>query len=420
MTSSISENHNIVISGAGPAGTMASAFLSREGIPHLLIDKAVFPRDKICGDALSGKVFTVLKKLDSNIRSKMSSLESDFLPCEGIVFVAPNGKSLDVPFKSKSANVIDGPAGFVSPRMKFDHYLHNYINHDFADYRQATELMEIERSSGGLTLTLNSDGKLYQVNTSLLISADGERSLAAKSLGGIKKEADHFSAGIRVYYEGVSDMHPKNYIELHFIKEFLPGYLWIFPLPNGKANIGAGVLSKHAGKQKLNLRQMLMDCISTHPSIKDRFRNAKPLEKVQGWGLPLGSKKRNLSGDNFILTGDAASLIDPFTGEGISNAMFSGMMAAETAVAAMQKNDFSEACLQDYDSKVYRRLGGELKLSRTMQKLCNYPFLFNLVVNKAERNREFRETISCMFDDLDLRAKLKKPSFYFNLIFGGK
>ena len=165
---------------------------------------------------------------------------------------------------------------------------------------------------------------------------------------------------------------------------------------------------------------MLMDCINTHPSIKDRFRNAKPMEKVQGWGLPLGSKKRKLSGDNFILTGDAASLIDPFTGEGISNAMFSGMMAAETAVAAMQKNDFSEACLQDYDSKVYRRLGGELKLSRTMQKLCNYPFLFNLVVNKAERNREFRETISCMFDDLDLRAKLKKRSFYFNLIFGGK
>ncbi|MFM7175791.1 MAG: NAD(P)/FAD-dependent oxidoreductase, partial [Bacteroidota bacterium] len=112
MNSSNTESHTIVISGAGPAGTMAAAFLSREGIPHLLIDKAVFPRDKICGDALSGKVFTVLKKLDPNIRSKMGTMESDFLPCEGIVFVAPNGKSLDVPFKSKSANSIDGPAGF--------------------------------------------------------------------------------------------------------------------------------------------------------------------------------------------------------------------------------------------------------------------------------------------------------------------
>ncbi|MFM7766514.1 MAG: NAD(P)/FAD-dependent oxidoreductase [Bacteroidota bacterium] len=420
MNSSNTESHTIVISGAGPAGTMAAAFLSREGIPHLLIDKAVFPRDKICGDALSGKVFTVLKKLDPNIRSKMGTMESDFLPCEGIVFIAPNGKSLDVPFKSKSANSVDGPAGFVSPRSKFDHYLHNYINKEHTDFRQATELMAIERGSEVLTLTLSANGKPYQVKTKLLIAADGERSLAAKFLGGIKKEADHFSAGIRVYYEGVTDMHPKNYIELHFIKEFLPGYLWIFPLPNGKANIGAGVLSKHASKQKMNLRQMLTDCISTHPAIKDRFKNATPMEKVQGWGLPLGSKKRKLSGDNFILSGDAASLIDPFTGEGISNAMFSGMMAAETAIEALKMNDYSDAFLQSYDSKVYRRLGGELKLSRTMQKLCNYPFLFNLVVNKAERNREFRETISCMFDDLDLRAKLKKPGFYFNLIFGGK
>jgi flavin-dependent dehydrogenase len=144
------------------------------------------------------------------------------------------------------------------------------------------------------------------------------------------------------------------------------------------------------------------------------------LEKVQGWGLPLGSKRRKLCGDHFMLAGDAASLIDPFTGEGISNAMYSGMLAAETALDALHKDDFSESGLQQYDSKVYRRLGGELKLSRTMQKLCNYPFLFNLVVNKAERNREFRETISCMFDDLDLRAKLKKPGFYFNLVFGGK
>jgi len=420
LIASNSEKHTIVISGAGPAGSMASAFLSREGIPHLLIDKALFPRDKICGDALSGKVFTVLKKLDPDIRSKMGALESDFLPCEGIVFVAPNGKSLDVPFKSKSSNEMAGPAGFVSPRMKFDHYLHNYLNENYADFRQGTELIAIEQVAGGLTLTLNSAGIQYQVFTKLLISADGERSLATKKLGKIKKEADHFSAGIRMYYEGIVGMHPKNYIELHFLKEFLPGYLWIFPLPNGKANIGAGVLSKHAGKQKMNLRQQLLDCITTHPSIKDRFRNAKPLEKVQGWGLPLGSKRRKLCGDHFMLTGDAASLIDPFTGEGISNAMYSGMLAAETALEALHKDDFSESGLQQYDSKVYRRLGGELKLSRTMQKLCNYPFLFNLVVNKAERNREFRETISCMFDDLDLRAKLKKPGFYFNLVFGGK
>ncbi len=116
-------------------------------------------------------------------------------------------------------------------------------------------------------------------------------------------------------------------------------------------------------------------------------------------GLPLGSKKRKISGNRFILTGDAASLIDPFTGEGISNAMYCGMIAAEIAKEAVEKNCFDKNFLKQYDEKIYSRLWNELKLSHTLQKLCMYPWLFNFVINKAEKNKTFRETISCMFDD---------------------
>jgi flavin-dependent dehydrogenase len=179
-------------------------------------------------------------------------------------------------------------------------------------------------------------------------------------------------------------------------------------------------LSSHIAQNKLNLREMLNHAISEHPSLKERFKNAKPLEQMKGWGLPLGAKRRNISGDHFLLTGDAASLIDPFTGEGISNAMLSGMYAAETAIHAIHENDFSKKRLCQYDQKVYQRLAGELKLSKTLQRLCKYPFLFNMVINKAHSNQEFREMISCMFDDIDLRAKLRSPSFYLNLIFGRK
>jgi flavin-dependent dehydrogenase len=114
-------------------------------------------------------------------------------------------------------------------------------------------------------------------------------------------------------------MHSENYIELHFLKDFLPGYLWIFPLPNGLCNVGAGILSSHASRNHINLRDRLMRAIRNHPDLSSRFTNAEMIGKVEGWGLPLGSKRRRLSGDNFLLTGDAASLIDPFTGEGISN-----------------------------------------------------------------------------------------------------
>ena len=93
---------------------------------------------------------------------------------------------------------------------------------------------------------------------------------------------------------------------------------------DGKANVGIGMLSSHISQKKINLKVVLQKLIETHPQLKDRFINAKALESIKGFGLPLGSKKRRLSGDRYVLTGDAASLIDPFSGEGIGNAIRSG------------------------------------------------------------------------------------------------
>jgi flavin-dependent dehydrogenase len=231
-------------------------------------------------------------------------------------------------------------------------------------------------------------------------------------------QPEHYCGGIRAYYKNVSGMHAQNFIELHFINELLPGYFWIFPLPNGMANVGAGMLTKSISKKKVNLKEAMLNAIKDNSTIKNRFANAELIGKIEGWGLPLGSKKRKLSADNILLCGDAASLIDPFSGEGISNAMYSGMRAAEKAEAALQQNNFSAPSLKEYDDIVYNRLWNELRLSHTLQKLCNYPRLFNFVVNKANKNKTVSETISSMFDDVDLRKKFRQPSFYFKLLFG--
>ncbi len=397
---------------------MASAFLSRAGVPHLLIDKAVFPRDKICGDALSGKVLSVLKKLDGDCGKSMSLMPNDFQACEGIMFAAPNGKTIDVPFKTIQSKDDSIPSGFVSQRLVFDHFLHQYIDRSKSEFREGHELRNINRSEGKLALDIQHGNSIYKVATRLLIACDGERSIAASVIRGSRKDLGHYSAGVRGYYKNVEGLHPNNFIELHFIKDFLPGYLWIFPLPNGLANVGVGMLSSHVAKKRLNLREAMLSTIKNHPTLSKRFEKAEVQGKLLGWGLPLGSKRRKLSGDNIMLTGDAGSLIDPFTGEGISNAMISGMAAAEIACAAIKANDFSSEFLNAFDKRIYERLGSELLVSRRMQQLCKYPILFNMVVNKASKNKAFRETISCMFDDLDLRAKLKSPVFYLKLAFG--
>jgi geranylgeranyl reductase family protein len=412
----LKKNSDIVIIGAGPAGTATSLFLAQAGIPHTIIEKDTFPRDKICGDALSGKSVYVLNKLDPKIVSDFSTLPEAFLPSWGVKFVAPNGKSIDIPFKSEKSKH-DLPPGFISKRMQFDYELFKRIDSNYATVMQGTELVHTVRTGNTFTLECkNETGTFHIEDVKLIVGAEGDRSTVAKELTTLRKENKHYCAGIRAYYEGVTDMHAQNFIELHFLEELLPGYFWIFPLPNGQANVGAGMLSDTVSKKKVNLKADMLRAIANNPNIKHRFEGAKMIGKIQGWGLPLGSKKRQLCGDGFLLTGDAGSLIDPFTGEGIGNAMYSGMMAAEMIGQAISANRFDHAFLKQYETAFYTRQWDELKLSHTMQKLCKYPWLFNFVVNKAHKNTTLRETISCMFEDLDMRAKLRNPLFYVKLL----
>jgi len=407
---------DIVIIGAGPAGCSTSLFLAKNKIPHTIIDKAIFPRDKVCGDALSGKVVYVMKQLNTEMIDDYSNNSNQFMPSWGVKFVAPNGKSIDIPFKSDVSKETHAP-GFISKRIDFDASLFNKLDKNYANVLDGNKLLDVIKTDDGITIQLENNQESFEIkNIKMLIGAEGDRSLVAKKLSDIKKENDHYCAGIRAYYEGVTELHHQNFIELHFLEELLPGYFWIFPLPNGQANVGAGMLSSSVSAKKVNLKQDMLRAIANNPKIKHRFANAKLVNNIQGWGLPLGSKKRIISGNNFLLTGDAASLIDPFTGEGIGNAMYSGMLAAAHIQNCIIQNNFTAEFNQTYDNAFYDRQWDELKLSHTMQKLCKYPWLFNFVVNKANKNKALRETISCMFEDLDLRAKLRNPLFYVKLL----
>jgi flavin-dependent dehydrogenase len=231
-------------------------------------------------------------------------------------------------------------------------------------------------------------------------------------------EPAHHCAGLRAYYTGVRELHPQNFIELHFLPDFLPGYLWIFPLPDGAANVGVGMLTSEVSRQRINLRERLHELLTTHPKLRERFAGAKAEGPVRGFGLPLGSKRRSLSGDAYLLLGDAGSLIDPFSGEGIGHAMISGRHAADWATRALAADNTSAAFLKGYDAAVYRRLGKELRLSYGMQRLLRWPSLFSFVANRAARNPALAETLSAMFLDLDLRERLRQPSFYLRLLAG--
>ena len=404
----------VCILGAGPGGAVAALFLAKAGIPCVLVDKAVFPRDKICGDALSGKVVSVLNKLDADIVKRLN-LSPIQLNSWGINFIAPNLKELKIPFKL-NYDTKDHPIGFITKRIDFDNFMIEEVRKQpLIKFIEGKEVKEFTFNNG--IWTLSTQEKDLIIHSDLIIAADGAHSDFAKKFGNIKMEPKHYCAGLRAYYKGVKNLDKDNFIELIFLKDFLPGYLWIFPLPDGQANVGVAMRSDLISKKKINLKKSLADAIENNPILKDRFKDAVLMDDIKGFGLPLGSKKRIISGEHFMLVGDAASLIDPFSGEGIGNAMKSGMIAAQVAEKCMANSCFNAEFIGQYDTEVYNKLWSELNLSRKMQELVNYPKLFNLVVNKANKNRVLKETIICMFDDLDIREKLKKPSFYFKLLF---
>lgn len=408
---------SVIIIGAGPAGMGTSIYLSKAGIPHIIIDKAQFPRDKICGDGCSGKTAHVLRKANPEWLQEIFRNSSHFLPSKGIIFAAPDGKSLPVSFGD---NLIAGETapGFTSPRLVFDDFLFRKADPRFATIFQQTTINSISRENGQIQVQVQQGEKTLQLTAPLIVGADGDKSIVRKTLLPVHTSPKADSVGLRAYYKGVKGLNNQHYIELHFLKELLPGYFWIFPMPGGLANVGVGMPSERIRKKKLNLRTLMQQAIAENPTISARFADAAPTGRIQGWGLPMGIERLPVSGNNFILTGDAASLIDPFSGEGIGNALYSGMLAADAASSAIAQQRYDNAFLKEnYDDALYRSLGAELQLSTVLQKLCRHPWLFNFLVGKATRSPLLGHTISSMFTDLNLRKQLRKPSFYLKILF---
>lgn len=403
------DKYDVLIVGAGPAGAACALALAGAGLTVAVAEKTSFPRDKVCGDALSADVAGQLSMLSKTLAEKFSSAEQK-VASYGVRLFAPDLTRVDIPFqgKNKATN------GYVMPRREFDDLLLQEV--------RATHHCTILENCPVTAVKVTDDGVeaitgAGSCRARMIVGADGANSVVAR-LAGMKKVArKHHSAGLRVYYENVGGFHPNNHIELYFFREVLPGYLWIFPLGEGRANVGIGMLSSAVATKNINLRKTMENLIEVHPLLAARFVNAKPLERVKGHGLPLGSKKRKLSGDRFVLVGDAAALIDPFTGEGIGNAIRSGRIAADHILKCFTAGNFSASFNRAYDREIYRRMGKELRLGYALQQLCRIPWLFNLVVRKASRSPYWHQFLSDALADIDVKMRFISPGFYYRLLF---
>jgi len=401
--------YDVIIAGGGPGGSTAAAFLGQAGLSVLLLEKAQYPRDKTCGDAISGKSMGILRKLGlvEQVRNAPNAV------IEGVIFSAPNGKTVTIPFPARPDR---SAPGFCCRRLVYDNILfQNAKKHATVLEKHAVNDVIVENGFVvGVKVTDLATNQPKEFRARMVVGADGSQSIVAAKMGRQDTPEKHHCTALRVYYKNVKDLTPN--IELHFVDSILPGYFWIFPLENGTANVGIGMVTSDMKKNKVNLRQVTLDTIASHPMFQKRFEGAEAMGPIQGWTLPFGSHHRKTYGNGFLLVGDAASLIDPFTGEGIGNAMTSGYIASQVITEALKTGDVSEAALKVYDQKLWAEIGPELKTSYQLQKVGRITPLLNFVVGKAASSQKVRDTISGMLGNEEAKKEFTGPLFYLKLL----
>ena len=402
-------DYDAVIVGGGPGGATAALYAERMGLNVLLVDKEVFPRDKICGDAISGKSVVYLNELDL-----IETLEAnDQVKVSSVVFSSPKGYSADIPF---APGVYDGVLnGYVCRREVYDNILFQAARKK-VDTRENFKVLDLIKQNDQVigVRGVDADNNEIEITAPVVIGADGYKSIVARKMALYDHDPDHLLVATRAYYRGVTGMG--SAIELHYIDEMVPGYFWIFPLENGLTNVGLGMVHRALKRRKVKLKESHVRATQSE-FFRERFKNAELIGDIVGWNLPVGSKRRPVHGDGFLLIGDAAGLIDPFTGEGIGNAMASAKIAAEVVLAAKTAGDFSATALKPYETKLWKRLGGELNLAYKLQKTARLKPLVNLVVKRAQDQPEVAEWISGMMSGSISKRELLYPKTYFKLLF---
>ncbi len=403
-----SSDFDVIVVGGGPAGSSTAIRLANSGKKVLLLDKASFPRDKTCGDGISGKSVMLLREL--GIEGDVGRVPGAKI--FGVTISSPNGTLLDIPMSGKNY-------GYCVRREVFDNVLFQKAKHlKNVVIRENFSVSDVIVRNGfvlGVKGTDSKTKKALEFSSKVVVGADGATSVVANKLGLHRHDPRHHIVAIRAYYEGVTGLTDK--IEIHFIDGVLPGYFWIFPVDEGKCNVGIGMVTQDLQKRGVKLDKLMFDAIEKNGLFRSRFQNARLVGPVKGWNLPLGSTKRKSFGNGFLLIGDAASLIDPFTGEGIGNALYSGKIAAEEIVRAFGANDFSESFFQTYSNRLDKELYPELKTSYNLQRLINHQWLLNFIVHKAKTKPQVANFIAESLVNDQPREKLASPLTFLKLLF---
>ncbi len=371
---------DVIVVGAGPAGSSAAYHLATAGLDVLLLEKTAFPREKVCGDGLTPRAVKELIGMGID-----TSPEAGWLHNQGLRIVG-GGHHLQLPWPDLASFP---PYGLVRTRYDFDEILARAAQKAGARLHERTNvtgpvLDRAGRITGVTARTTNEDGTRGPEQTltaPLVLAADGNSSRLSLAMGLRRREDRPMGVAVRTYYTSPrhDDDWLESWLELWTADEsgkqsLLPGYGWIFGVGDGTVNVGLGILNTSTAFQHVDYKDLLKRWLDQTPA-EWGFRDENMTQPVRGAALPMGFNRQPHYSRGMLLIGDAGGMVNPFNGEGIAYAMESGRIAADVVAQALAREtpDARERALTAYPATLKDVYGGYYTLGRVFVKLIGDP-----------------------------------------------
>nr|WP_245866145.1 NAD(P)/FAD-dependent oxidoreductase [Rhodococcus kyotonensis] len=344
---------DVLVIGAGPAGSAAAAWAARAGRDVVLADAATFPRDKTCGDGLTPRAMAELDRLGLGEWAR-GRAENRGLRLTGF------GQELQLEWPGGSLPSV----GSAVPRTELDDRIRSAAIESGASMLEGFKAVDVQRDGNRVTSVVFENGDEIQCST--LIIADGVRSTLGKKLGRQWHRDTTFGVAARAYIgsERSTDPWISSHLELRDSGGTVqPGYGWIFPLGTGEVNIGVGTLATAKRPGPGALRPLLNLYTSQR---RDDWALTGELRAVASALLPMGGAVSNVAGENWAIIGDAAACVNPLNGEGIDYGLEGGRMVADL-LDERDLTDVWPTLLREHYGQAFsiaRRLAGLLTVPR--------------------------------------------------------
>jgi menaquinone-9 beta-reductase len=366
------QDADVIVVGAGPAGSTTAYHLAQSGADVLMLEKSSFPREKVCGDGLTPRAVKAITSMGIDTSEKAGWLHNKGLRIIG------GGMRLELPWPDL-ATFPD--YGLVRPRSDFDDLLVRQAVKAGALLRENTNVQRpvLDDRTGRITgvTARDEDGRDVTYRAPLVIAADGNSSRLSLAMGIHKRDDRPMGVAVRTYY--TSPRHEDDFLESWLElwdhgpdgrERLLPGYGWIFGVGDGTSNVGLGILNTSTAWGKVDYKDLLKRWLDQTPE-EWGFREENRTQPVRGAALPMGFNRQPHYTRGMLLVGDSGGMVNPFNGEGIAYAMESGELAAEIIAQALARPtaDARERALEAYPQTLKSTYGGYYTVGRVFVNL---------------------------------------------------